>query len=116
MDERLKDSVPPHNLEAEVATLGAMLLDWTSIQDVVTFLLPEHFYSLQNQIIYSTLIKLFGSGITGDILTLSFLKTMSLKKLAVELILHPLQMKFLPPQTSIIMHMSFWTEQLAEAS
>ena len=71
MDERLKDSIPPHNLEAEVATLGAMLLDWTSIQDVVTFLLPEHFYSLQNQIIYSTLIKLFGSGITGDILTLT---------------------------------------------
>lgn len=71
MDERLKDSIPPHNLEAEVATLGAMLLDWSSIHDVVTYLQPEHFYSQQNQLIYETLVKLFGSGITGDFLTLT---------------------------------------------
>lgn len=71
MDDRLKDSVPPHNLDAEVATLGAMLLDWSSIQEVVTILQPEHFYSQQNQLIYETLIKLFGMGITGDFLTLT---------------------------------------------
>ena len=27
MDSLLKDKVPPHNLEAEQATLGALLLD-----------------------------------------------------------------------------------------
>lgn len=71
MDNRLKDSIPPHNLEAEMATLGALLLDWSSIGDIVTFLQPDHFYSQQNQIIYSTLIRLFGTGVTGDFLTLT---------------------------------------------
>lgn len=70
MEERLKDSIPPHNLEAEMATLGALLIDWSSIGDIVTFLRPEHFYSQQNQIIYNALIKLFGTGISGDVLTL----------------------------------------------
>ena len=27
----LKDKIPPHNLEAEQATLGAILLDWESV-------------------------------------------------------------------------------------
>ena len=71
MENLLKDSVPPHNLEAEKATLGALLLDWKAIGDIITFLHPEHFYSQQNQIIYNALIKLFGSGITGDVLTLT---------------------------------------------
>lgn len=71
MNERLKDSIPPHSLEAEMATLGALLLDWSSIGEIITYLQPEHFYSQQNQIIFSTLIKLFGSGVSGDVLTLT---------------------------------------------
>lgn len=82
MDERLKDSIPPHNMEAEMATLGALLLDWSSIGEVVTYLQPEHFYSQQNQIIFSTLVKLFGAGVTGDVLTLTteLAKTNELEK------------------------------------
>ena len=71
MDDRLKDTIPPHNLEAETATLGALLLDWSAMGDIVTFLHPDHFYSQQNQIIFNTLISLFGQGITGDVLTLT---------------------------------------------
>ena len=49
----LKDKVPPHNLEAEQATLGAMLLDWNSVGDIVTYLRADSFYSQQNQIIFT---------------------------------------------------------------
>ncbi len=71
MDTKLKDSIPPHNLDAEKATLGALLIDWSRIGDIVTILRPDHFYSKQNEIIYATLIKLFGQGVTGDVLSLT---------------------------------------------
>ena len=66
----LKDKIPPHNIEAEQAVLGALLLDWSSVSDVVTYLRSENFYSLQNQIIYDSLMHLFSAGIKGDLLTL----------------------------------------------
>jgi replicative DNA helicase len=71
MEDRLRDTIPPHNLEDESATIGALLLDWSAMGDIVTFLHPDHFYSQQNQIIFNTLISLFGQGITGDVLTLT---------------------------------------------
>ncbi|MCR5724781.1 MAG: replicative DNA helicase [Treponema sp.] len=70
MDEILKDSVPPQNLEAEKATLGAMLLDWSCVGAVSMILRKEHFYSKQNQIIYAALLSLSNQNITGDTLTL----------------------------------------------
>lgn len=66
----LKDKVPPHNLEAEQATLGAMLLDWNSVGEVSTFLHPDSFYSQQNQIIFETILSLSVRGIKGDMLTI----------------------------------------------
>lgn len=66
----LKDKIPPHNLEAEQATLGAMLLDWSSVSDVVAYLRSDRFYSQQNQVIFDSLMSLFSSGIKGDMLTL----------------------------------------------
>lgn len=66
----LKDKIPPHNLEAEQAVLGALLLDWGAVSDVVTYLRADNFYSQQNQLIYSSLMHLFSAGIKGDLLTL----------------------------------------------
>ena len=66
----LKDKIPPHNIEAEQAVLGALLLDWSSVSDVVTYLRSENFYSQQNQLIYESLMHLFSAGIKGDLLTL----------------------------------------------
>lgn len=66
----LKDSIPPHNFDAEQAVLGAMLLDWGSVNEVVTYLRAEHFYSQQNQIIFDALMELFSAGNKGDIITL----------------------------------------------
>ncbi|MCR5289844.1 MAG: replicative DNA helicase [Treponema sp.] len=67
----LKDKIPPHNLEAEEATLGALLLDWGAMSDVVTLLRPEKFYSLQNRIIFEALLELFNQNIHGDIVALT---------------------------------------------
>ena len=70
MDEVLKDRIPPHSIEAEQAVLGALLLDWGSMGEVINFLRPERFYSLQNQIVYEGLLSLFKQNIHGDILAL----------------------------------------------
>ncbi|MBQ0052095.1 MAG: replicative DNA helicase [Treponema sp.] len=66
MQEILKDTIPPHNADAEMATLGAMLLDWNCVSTVVTYLRPSHFYSQQNQIIYQALLNLFSNAVKGD--------------------------------------------------
>lgn len=66
---QLKDKVPPHSAEAEQATLGALLLDWSAMSDIVIMLRPDRFYSLQNQIIYQAMITLFGQSVKGDTLT-----------------------------------------------
>ncbi len=68
--EALKDKVPPHNLEAEQATLGALLFDWGSISNIISLLQPDRFYSYQNKIIYEAMISLFGQNIRGDTLSL----------------------------------------------
>ena len=70
MDINLSDKVPPHSIESEQAVLGALLLDWDSMSEVVTTLKPEKFYSLQNQLIYEALFKLFTKNIKGDTLSL----------------------------------------------
>ncbi|MBQ8014052.1 MAG: replicative DNA helicase [Treponema sp.] len=70
MDTVLKDTVPPHNEDAERATLGAMLLNWTSVSSIATLLRPEHFYSQQNQVIFRAMMRLFAQGNTCDTLAL----------------------------------------------
>lgn len=66
----LKDKVPPHNLEAEQAVLGAMLLDWGSVSNVISMLQSDRFYSYQNQVIYEAIVSLFSQNARGDVLTL----------------------------------------------
>ena len=71
MNTPLKDKVPPHNLEAEQETLGALLLDAEAIGTVIRFLRPENFYSLQNQKIYQSILSLFNKGERCDLITLT---------------------------------------------
>ncbi len=70
MSDSLKDKVPPHNLEAEQATLGALLLDADAVGTVIRYLRPDNFYSLQNQKIFQAIISLFGKGQRVDLITL----------------------------------------------
>ena len=66
----LKDKVPPQNLEAEQAVLGAMLLDWASVSNVISTLQSDRFYSYQNQVIFEAMISLYSQNARGDVLTL----------------------------------------------
>ena len=70
MDTNLNDKVPPHNIEAEQAVLGALLLNWTAMAEVVSILRPDRFYSLQNQVIYEAMVKLYSKSVTGDTISL----------------------------------------------
>lgn len=66
----LEAKTPPHNIEAEQAVLGAILIDWTAMAEVVSKLSTDRFYSLQNQLVYDALIKLYTKGVRGDTLSL----------------------------------------------
>ncbi len=67
---QLRDKVPPHNLDAEQATLGALLLDWDVLGDILSYLRPDRFYSLQNQKIFTAMLSLYNEGTRGDLITL----------------------------------------------
>ncbi len=67
----LADKIPPQNIEAEQAVLGALLLDWGAMANVISLLKPDRFYSLQNQIIFAAMIKLYTQNIAGDSVSLS---------------------------------------------
>ena len=66
----LQAKTPPHNIEAEQAVLGAILMDWTAMAEVVSKLSADRFYSLQNQLVYDALIRLYTKGVRGDTLSL----------------------------------------------
>ena len=50
--------VPPHNLDAERATLGAMLLDPETIPPIAAFLEPDDFYQAGHKAIYQAILDL----------------------------------------------------------
>lgn len=63
------ERVPPQNLEAEQATLGAMLMEREAIARVVDLLEPEDFYSPQHQVLYRAIVDLFNDGEPVDLVT-----------------------------------------------
>lgn len=56
---KIQDKVPPQNLEAEQAVLGALLLDKEAITKIADLLLPKDFYQRSHQMIYETILFLF---------------------------------------------------------
>lgn len=73
------DKVPPQNIEAEMATLGAMLLDEKLIAEIIELIDESSFYKDEHKIIYSSLVSLFDQRKKVDILTVS--EDLSKKKL-----------------------------------
>jgi replicative DNA helicase len=69
MSAPLLDRVPPQNLEAEQATLGAMLMERDAIARVVDLLEPDDFYSPQHQILYRVMAELFNESKPVDLVT-----------------------------------------------
>lgn len=56
----------PHNLEAEQALLGAILVNNEACQRVSGFLLPEHFFEDVHGRIYEAIVKLVNDNRTAD--------------------------------------------------
>lgn len=72
MSDDFSKKVPPHDLEAEQATLGALMLDWTAFPEVYAMgLRPEDFYAVQNQRIYAAMLDMDSrGGVTPDTLSI----------------------------------------------
>ena len=51
--------LPPHNVEAEEAVLGSLLVDPDSITETAIFLKPEAFYREKNQWVYEACLALY---------------------------------------------------------
>lgn len=64
-------NIPPHSTEAEVAVLGAMLIDKSAVSKVVEILDEECFYHEQYRTIFASMVAMFERGVTIDIITLN---------------------------------------------
>ena len=63
--------VPPHDLDAERAVIGAMLVSETAVVAVAERLAAEDFYSEVHRIIYGAMMRLYSRGEPIDQLTLT---------------------------------------------
>ncbi len=53
------DKLPPHDLDAEEAVIGSLLIDGAAIYKIADFLKDEHFYYATNQLQYRACLALF---------------------------------------------------------
>ena len=63
--------VPPSDVDAERAVLGAILLDSTALTDVLEMLHAEDFYHAPHPVIFQAIVTLNSSGTEVDLVTLS---------------------------------------------
>ncbi len=63
--------VPPHNLEAERALLGSIMLRPDAMYEVMETLTPASFYSEKNRVIFDTMLELFTKRNPTDMLTVA---------------------------------------------
>ena len=62
--------VPPHDLDAERAVIGAMLVSETAVSAVAEALAAEDFYSETHRVLYRAMMRLYSKGDPIDQLTL----------------------------------------------
>lgn len=63
--------VPPHDLDAEKAVIGALLVSETAVAVVAEQLTAEEFYSERHRIIYAAMMRLYARGDRIDQITLT---------------------------------------------
>src|SRR5215471_7608750 len=67
----LPSRIPPHNLDAERAVLGAVLLEGReALPRVIEVLRPSDFYTEAHRSVYETMLRLFDRGEPVDLITL----------------------------------------------
>ncbi len=67
----IKAKIPPQDIEAEQAVLGAMMVNKNSVINVADSLTPEEFYKPAHQKIYETMLELFSRREPIDIVSLA---------------------------------------------
>lgn len=72
--------VPPHDLEAEKALLGALMVRADSLYEVVDTITPDSFYAEKHRIIFRVMLELLNKNEPIDLLTVSS-KLKEIKKL-----------------------------------
>ena len=70
MNEVWQNQVPPQDIEAEQAGLGAVFLDADAIIDAMEVIAPEDFYRRSHQIIFQAMIQLNDRSESIDLITL----------------------------------------------
>jgi replicative DNA helicase len=65
------ERIPPHNLRAEEAVLGAMLLSREAIAEVVEVLDSDHFYKPAHGHVFEAVLALYGGGQPVDAVTVA---------------------------------------------
>ncbi len=67
----LADRTPPHNLDAEMAVLGSMMVSTRAVDEVVTALKGEDFYSPAHQEVFHAICQLHATGKAPDLVTVT---------------------------------------------
>ncbi|MGD7018492.1 DnaB-like helicase N-terminal domain-containing protein, partial [Bacillus altitudinis] len=71
MSDLFADRLPPQNIEAEQAVLGAIFLEPASLTLASEMLIPEDFYRAAHQKIYNMMLKLNDEGKAVDLVTVT---------------------------------------------
>ncbi|MEC2075622.1 replicative DNA helicase [Metabacillus fastidiosus] len=71
MNELFGDRIPPQNIEAEQAVLGAIFLEPSSLVLASEVLIPEDFYRATHQKIYNAMLTLADKGEPVDLVTVT---------------------------------------------
>ncbi|MEH7252404.1 replicative DNA helicase [Neobacillus niacini] len=71
MSDLYADRLPPQNIEAEQAVLGAIFLEPSSLTVASEILIPEDFYRASHQKIYNAMLKLNDEGKVVDLVTVT---------------------------------------------
>ena len=70
-DAALRDRVPPNNVEAEQATLGAILLDPEALGRVLSFLRADDFYKSAHARVFDAIVDLWEKSEGIDLITVT---------------------------------------------
>ena len=71
MSDSMADRLPPQNMEAEQAVLGAIFLEPSSLTLASEMLIPEDFYRGAHQRIFNAMLKLNDKGEAVDLVTVT---------------------------------------------
>ena len=70
MEEEVIKRLPPHNVEAERAVIGDMMLNADAIMVCSELLTSDEFYQQQYGIIFDALVEMYKDGVGADLVTL----------------------------------------------